>query len=132
MVHYQAYRLWIEELDALLAKGDVKMPLEWWDQDQMHLRTQADYFDEKEEPYRGTRSLDEENRLIDAMKDDGRNHTEVGDQLIFDYLDGIIDWNIFYGFFSGYPVYDELNEKSEDERRRFLWLERYNPNGCPL
>ena len=132
MAHYQAYRLYVEEVDALLGKGGVKMPLEWWDQDSQHLRTQADYFDEKEEPYLGTRDLEEEELYIQALEDEGRSSTEINDQLLFDYLDGIIDWEIYYCHFKGYPLFDSLDHMPEEGRRRYLWLERYNPDGCPL
>lgn len=132
MPHYQAYRLYVEELDALLYKGGVKMPLEWWDQDQMHLKTQADYFDEKEEPYTGTRTGEEEEILVQAMEDDGRSSTEISDELMFDYLDGIINWDTFYRYYDEYPIYQDLNKMPEPERRKFMWLERYNPDGCPF
>jgi len=132
MAHYQAYELYVEEVAALLYKGGVKMPLEWWDQDQMHLKTQADYFEEKEEPYHGTRNQEAEDAFIQVLEADGRSQTEIGDQLMFDYLDGIIGWETFYGYYSGYPIYDELNKKTDSERREFLWINRYNPDGCPF
>ena len=132
MAHYQAYEFYIEEVSALLHKGGVQIPTHWWDQDQMHLKTQADYFEDKEQPFTGTRDQAMEDELVQVMEEDGRSQTEIGDQLIFDYLDGIIDWDIFYSFFSGYPIYDELNEKPDKERREFIWINRYNPDGCPF
>lgn len=132
MPHYQAYRLYVEELDALLYKGGVRMPREWWDQDQMHLKTQADYFEEKEEPYTGTRDVEGEDALIYAMKEDGRSDTEVLDALLFDYLDDIITWDVLYGYYCGYDVFDMMDKMDDKERRRFIWLGRYDTENCPF
>ena len=132
MAEYQLYHLYINELDALLFKGDVHMPLEWWDQDQMHLKTQADFFQKKEEPYRGKRSYEDELMLVEAMKMEGRTSTEVGDQILFDYLDRIITWETLYEFFYGYDIYEELNKMEDSERRRFIWLKRYDEEDMPF
>ena len=132
MTHYQSFRLYIEELDALLGQGGVKLPAEWWDQDQMHLKTQLDYFNEPEPPFTGTRNAEEEDELVHAWEAEGRDDTEIHDELMFDYLDGIIAWDVFYAYYKGYPVYDDQDGMPDAKRREYFWLNRYNINGCPF
>ena len=126
MPHYQAYHLFIEDLDALLYKGGVHMPSDWLGQDQMHIKTQADYFDEKEEPFVGKRTLDEEAAIARQMIAEGRSNREWALEILGDYLDGIIDWKICYSLLYEFTPYQNLDHMKDDERKKMLWRQEYD------
>ena len=132
MPHFQGYRLYYEEMEELLIKGGVKKSGEWWDQDQMHLKI-ADYDSGYRDPLvYGKRSLEEEDAHLNEMEEQGHGDAEIVEEVFFDYLDGIISWDTVYSFYGEYPPYQELNKMKDDDRRRYMWLKRYDPDGCPF
>ena len=132
MPHYQGYRLYYEELEELLIKGGVRKNEAWWDKDQMHLKI-SDYSYGNCEPFSlDERSLEEEEAHLEEMEANGYSDEDAADEVFFDYLDGIISWDTVYSFYGEYPPYQELNKMKDDDRRRYMWLKRYDPDGCPF
>lgn len=123
---FQAYKLSVADLDKYFSLCHICLPdlfaLDWI---HMHMHPEALNGIKEEKIETIKRSFEEEKEILDhALFNAKYSDNDVGEMLIMDFLDGIVDYETMCELF-GYRM-DDYEGKGEDYIRKCLWKEFAN------
>ncbi len=123
MAQLRKYRIYPKEAMKLLIEGGCDVPEGFWKQDYAHLVLQGHLYDQKKEEVVKHRTIEEEEAYLDALSAE-RDALHVGDQLIADYLDGIVSWDDMVALFDDPPELTPGKKMDDAMRKKWLWLNK--------
>ncbi len=119
--YFQQYRIFVEDLHRLFAEGGVAMDREFFSLDQEHMHVVADWFEPKRDVIIMKRTWQEEDELCMKKDSVGVSGTQIYLDILFDYLDQIIDWDTVMKLTADADL-SKYENMDDETRRKKLWL----------
>ena len=126
MAQFQKYRLNHHEIEMLMAKGGVKLPMEWYEMDSAHRHIAGDYLKKRIKPEPETKSFrntEQEKEHIMELIQLGYDDDAITGIFYDEFLDDCFTWKTFMECIpeGDEDRYADLQNIPNEERKRKLW-----------